>query len=591
MHRLRSITIRNLKSIKDETFPLDDFTPLIGYNNAGKTNILLGIKWLLHPHRLDSNSFNSQDRAVEVFGTFSGLSKRLLEQLPAEEGEALGAFVNNNEVHLLRRQQDPNDGLNQIELCIRNQYFQDPAQEWIPIPTAAMWGIYRLFPKPIYINSLDNPFDEDLRNPTLTVVGKLIGEIIKPLEQRYHVQLSTTLKKLNSIFSADGWDRAPELLEFDSQCNANLEPLFPSMRVKLHVPSPKLSEIFKTGTLHVFESDEANPADVSTMGTGARRTIQMALIRQLAEVRKANIHHHSRRLLLIDSPELYLHPQAVELVRVSLKKLSKEGYQVIFATHSAQMVTSEDVGTSLLIRKTPGRGTFKRQRIEDAIKQVITDAPSQLQMLFSLSNSNELLFADNVLLTEGKTELRILPHIFEMVTNESFALIKCALIRQGGVSNTKKSIQVLSAMDLPTRAIVDLDYAFTSAVGHHFLKKKDPDLHILQEILAEFAKQKDIRLINGLPVNRNSAMPAAQAYAQLASNSEARPYIHNLHRKLLKHNIWLWTRGAIEEHLGIQGKNEQAWSEFITRVRTEDIKNVIPDYRGVVKLCEWIKKR
>ena len=40
---LESIRITNLRSIRSETFPLSDFTALVGGNNTGKTSILLGL--------------------------------------------------------------------------------------------------------------------------------------------------------------------------------------------------------------------------------------------------------------------------------------------------------------------------------------------------------------------------------------------------------------------------------------------------------------------------------------------------------------------------------------------------------------------
>ena len=285
-------------------------------------------------------------------------------------------------------------------------------------------------------------------------------------------------------------------------------------------------------------------------------------------------------MLLIDSPELYLHPQAVELVRVALKNLSNEGYQVVFATHSAQMVTSEDVSTSLLIRKNKDRGTFMRKRMEDAVRQVIQDAPSQLQMLFSLSNSNELLFADYVLLTEGKTEWRVLPALFERITGQSFALIKCALVRQGGVSNTRKSMQVLEAMDMPARSIVDLDYAFTTATRDGFLEANDPDIKMCRNLFRELAFHNHLRLVNGLPVNKHSNITAAKAEAE-------RP-IRSIHAKLRSQGIWVWTKGAIEEHLGLDGKNENVWNNFIERSKSQNFTRTLPDYESIEELCRWI---
>lgn len=591
MHRLKTITINNLKSIKSENFPLSDFTPLIGYNNAGKTNILLGIKWLLKAHRLNDSAFNNVEMPVEVYGTFSGLNSKLFNKLDQEESNTLEAFIENGEVSVLRKQLSPNDPLDAIQFLIKDPRASNPEEQWINIPPSALKAIYHLFPKPIYVNSTDITFENDIKDFKLTTVGKLIGEIIKPVERKYSEQLISTIKKLEDIFDVDSKNRAPELNDFDIMANKNLEPLFPSMKVKLHVKTPQLSDIFKSGTLLAYESEDDIPCDVNNIGDGARRTIEMALVRQLSEVREKGVNDQSCRLLLIDSPELYLHPQAVELIRVSLKKLAAEGYQIIFATHSAQMVTSDEVGTSLLIRKTPNRGTFKRQRIEDAIKQVLSDSQSQLQMLFSLSNSNELLFAENVLLTEGKTELRILPHIFERITGKSFALIKCALIRQGGVSNTKKSMTVLDAMDLPSKAIVDLDFLFTTAIGHKLVKKKDRDLQILMDYLHEFAKVHKIRLVNGLPVNRSSSMSAATAYAKFAKLPQVKPHIRILHDRLLKHNIWLWTDGAIEEHLGLNGKNEATWAKFIADLKSKKLNEVVPDPIGVTKLCEWIANK
>ena len=56
--RLSEITISNLRSIQRQTFPLSGITALIGYNNAGKTHILMGIRWLLSKFSLDISFFD-----------------------------------------------------------------------------------------------------------------------------------------------------------------------------------------------------------------------------------------------------------------------------------------------------------------------------------------------------------------------------------------------------------------------------------------------------------------------------------------------------------------------------------------------------
>ena len=578
--RLSRITISNLRSIQRETFPLSDFTALIGYNNAGKTNILMGIRWLLAHFSLDISYFDDPNHPVEAEGIFEGITEQILNRLGDEKAAELMPYLSGTTLRVKKVQRIPGELPGNIEFwAFSPTNGKRKGKDWVRVNDNFITAFNRIFPESIAIWDFEG-------NNAYT---KLMHEIFKPLERKFGGELSQVIEQFTELLAPGSDKRADEIQAFDKEVNAALRPLFPSVKVELDIPVPTLETFLKSATIKVVDEDDGFERDISRMGAGSQRAIQMALIRYLAEIKKHhNNHYLSRKLLLIDSPELFLHPQAVELVRVALKNLSNEGYQVIFATHSAQMVTSEDVSTSLLIRKNKQRGTFMRKRMEDAVRQVVKDAPSQLQMLFSLSNSNELLFADYVLLTEGKTEWRVLPALFERITGQSFALIKCALVRQGGVSNTRKSMQVLSAMDIPVRAIVDLDYAFTTATRDGFLDANDPDITECRNLFRELACHNHLRLVNGLPVNKHSNISASMAYAMMAAMPEAERPIRNIHEKLCDQGIWVWTRGAIEEHLGLNGKNEMVWRNFIERSRSKNFIQTLPDYDGITALCQWI---
>ena len=578
--RLSRITISNLRSIQRETFPLSDFTALIGYNNAGKTNILMGIRWLLAHFSLDISYFDDPNHPVEAEGIFEGITEQILNRLGDEKAAELLPYLSGTTLRVKKVQRIPGELPGNIEFwAFSPTNGKRKGKDLVRVNDNFIAAFNRIFPESIAIWDFEG-------NQAYT---KLLHEIFKPLERKFGGELSQVIEQFTELLAPGSDKRADEIQAFDKEVNAALRPLFPSVKVELDIPVPTLETFLKSATIKVVDEDDGFERDISRMGAGSQRAIQMALVRYLAEIKKHhNNHYLSRKLLLIDSPELFLHPQAVELVRVALKNLSNEGYQVIFATHSAQMVTSEDVSTSLLIRKNRERGTFMRKRMEDAVRQVVKDAPSQLQMLFSLSNSNELLFADYVLLTEGKTEWRVLPALFERITGQSFALIKCALVRQGGVSNTRKSMQVLSAMDIPVRAIVDLDYAFTTATRDGFLSANDPDITECRNLFRELACHNHLRLVNGLPVNKHSNISASMAYAMMASMPEAERPIKNIHEKLCEQGIWVWTRGAIEEHLGLNGKNEMVWRNFIERSKSKNFVQTLPDYDGITALCQWI---
>lgn len=88
----------------------------------------------------------------------------------------------------------------------------------------------------------------------------------------------------------------------------------------------------------------------------------------------------------------------MEQVRASLKRLSQAGYQVVFSTHSPQMIPAEDIKHTLLIQKNV-QGTYARQTLKEAVEQVAEDNASQYQLLFSLENANQILFSETVVLS------------------------------------------------------------------------------------------------------------------------------------------------------------------------------------------------
>src|SRR5690606_40148561 len=91
-HILSEITIRNFKSIRNETFELSAFTPLVGYNNAGKSNMLEAIKWLLRRTALADSSFYDTTQPVEIEGVITGITTEILDQLPENQRTAIQPF-------------------------------------------------------------------------------------------------------------------------------------------------------------------------------------------------------------------------------------------------------------------------------------------------------------------------------------------------------------------------------------------------------------------------------------------------------------------------------------------------------------------
>lgn len=586
-HLLSEISVRNFKSIQNETFELFAFTPLVGYNNAGKSNILESIKWLLRKTSLSDTDFNDVALAVEMEGKISGITSDILDQLPANHQTAITPFLISESLFIKRVQSTPNAGVGNIRLYVKDPANFGTADEWRINPTGLDQAIQALFPEPIHIGAMENSEEDVSKSKTTTTIGKLLAEIIGPIQTTYSTQVQTALDGIRELLDADGTSRASELNAFDTAVNSKVESFFPGVNIKIHVPTPELKEVFSKGTIKVFENLNPSGKDVSALGHGAQRSIQMALVRHLADIKRVAGGTSSNTILLIDEPELYLHPQAIEVLRDALKILCTQGYQVIFSTHSPFMITSKDVENTILIRKNDTLGTHKRNSLKSAIPSVVTTAPSQLELIFSLSHSSNILFSERVILAEGTTENRLMPSIIQKVTSRTIGLHKTALVSMGGSGNTRKAMLVLATMDIPTKAIVDLDFVLKQGERDGFLASGDTDVAAIKAHLASIAPNHSINLNAGWPTN--SSMSAADAFRLLASESAIQANLTSLKTKMKAVGIYVWTKGTIEDHLGGIPKNESGWASFNARLETEELEVILPnDHTEITDLVTWL---
>lgn len=586
-HYISTIKIKNFKSCKDSFLELSPYTPLVGYNNAGKSNVLSAIQWLICRYNLENTDFNNIDIPVEIEAEICGITTQLLASLNAKHVASLTDYIDQEKIYILRVQERPKD-TRSIKLKVwnfkENQYKDNPAG----IDNA----IKDIFPDPIRVGAMENAEEDASKAKTTTTIGKLLNELIQPLTSVYENDLNIHIDQISSQISCNGENRFSELDILDNNINHKINDLFPGISIKLHFETPTLEEILKKGTIQVYEDQKTN-RNMNAYGHGAQRSIQIALIQQLAEIQRTKKDGKNTTLLLIDEPELYLHPFAIEQIKEALKLLSRNGYQVLFSTHSAQMIGAEDAPNTLLIRKSKFNGTYSRNRLKDSIQNLVDDSKHQEQHLFTLSHSSQILFSESALIAEGKTELRLLPKIIHKLHGRTLGQEKIALIPLGGVDNTKKTLSILKSMDIPCKAIVDLDFVFKGAINQQYISNIHPDIVAIKGIFTTLASTHNFCLDQAGFPKKGGSLNASQAYEVLAKEPSANIHIQNLHEIFKKQGIWVWTKGAIEPHLNIAStkKDEATWSHFNTQIDQLGITYLESlDYENLKKLAEWIVK-
>lgn len=582
-HKITNLKILNFRSCKNIEIELSDFTPIVGYNNAGKSNVLSAIEWLLKDRLLQTSDYNDITQEIVIEGKIVGVTQAILNNLQQNHRTKITPYVQNEEIFIKRIQ--PVGATSKTDTIFK--IFNPTSIIYDSNPTGIDNAIKALFPEPIRIGAMENAADDAAKAKNTSTIGKILSHLCNTIAQQHTVTVTQHIDAINSLISHDGNSRINEFGNIDSAINIKIHSLFPGINLKLHFETPVLTDLLRSGTIKVSESPNLPSTDFTTYGHGAQRAIQMALIQHLADI-TSNISSGSTTLLLIDEPELYLHPSAIEHVRIALEKLSTTRYQIICTTHSAQMINSESAPKAVLIRKNVQNGTYCQARLKDAVEQIINNAQHQAEHLFSLTQSTKILFADMVILAEGKTEKSLLPFLFEEINGYTLTSKNKALISTDSVDNIANTMKILNAMALPNKAIVDLDFGFRGAISNGYINANDADITALKAILAQMSTQGLCSLdADGLP-KKSRVISAAGAFALMANQPGAQVYIDSLHQKLLQHNIWIWKGGAIEEPLGLTGKKPHHWAAYKTSVKNNTFTNSCPDPATITNLVQWL---
>lgn len=598
MHQLSEIRIQNFRSCRNVELTLGDCTPIVGYNNAGKSNLLDALAWFVAPAPLRDTDFHDIEKPVMVEGTLAGLDGDHLDALADRHRTKIEPYIEEGRLHVRRTQPYPGAKKSDIGIEVRDPAMAHDAEDaWKPNPSGIDNALKALFPEPITIGAMEDAAEDATRAKNTSTIGKLLAQFTGPAEAAHGDDLQAALAPLVEKLTATGAERAEELCRFDREATEALIPFFPGIQLHLDIPVPTVRDMFGKGTVRISEEGRDGVRDFTALGHGAQRSIQMALIRYLSEVRAGEAPAPQRRLLLVEEPELFLHPQAIEKVRGALEALSCSGYQVVFATHSPIMVERATAADTRIVRKAPANGETRIMPTAlQALEKRVQDNDKRLHTLFALENANHWLFSDRILVAEGATERYLLPAIYKALTGCQPEDDGLGIIGLGGAGSIPDSLAVFRELGIEARALVDLDFAANQAVQHGLITEDDTHL---QECLGQIGSMADEDPTitiggNGRPRSKtdNAAgnKKPATVFREWAARPEAKAVAQALHHKLRPHGTWLWPGGDIEFHLGLTGskKNLTTWAPYRDRLLKQPCREVIEDMDTVTAFVQWL---
>src|SRR6185312_7182994 len=148
--------------------------------------------------------------------------------------------------------------------------------------------------------------------------------------------------------------------------------------------------------LDLVIKDHGFSLSATEVGEGFQNAIVLAILRAFEETKRQGA------ILLIEEPEMFLHPQMQRSLYKTLRKIG-ETNQVIYTTHSPHFVSVPDYEHVALVRKGPDGTTAHRSGLPQ-------DAKRREKLIKELDpERNELFFATRLLLVEGDTEKLAIP--------------------------------------------------------------------------------------------------------------------------------------------------------------------------------------
>lgn len=440
---LKSIRVKNFRSVKDETLNCDKLTALVGANGSGKSSFLHAIELFQSKSiKINEEDYYRKDttKDITIAVTF--------RNLPESAKDLFAKYIQNDEL-TVERVIKWNDGRSVPTFhgsTLQNSDFVDifkenatnaqekynklkKSENYKEFPTYSSHTKTKEFLKKWETENPDKC--ERLRDDGqffgfTGVAGGFLGRFVKFLhipavrdaandaqegkssvltelmdlvarkrlaEKKEIAEFQESMKKrYDEVMDIS---KLKELRELETDMTHTLQSFVPDASIEL-TWSLKHPEI-KLPEAEVKLVEDGYPSTVARTGHGLQRAFIMTMLQHLSAAQTGNTEGTKQSsdesptlVLVIEEPELYQHPSRQRHLADVLLSLSEGGIpgvsastQIIYSTHSPHFVSIDRIDQIRLLRKTtPSAGMSKATKISSTGLQEVA---SELSSLVGLS--------------------------------------------------------------------------------------------------------------------------------------------------------------------------------------------------------------
>jgi putative ATP-dependent endonuclease of OLD family len=224
----------------------------------------------------------------------------------------------------------------------------------------------------------------------------------------------------------------------------------PINELNLEVSVPDLEDILTNVDVSV---DDGVDTDIRNMGSGLHTSFILACLWQLSEQDEDD----QDVIFGLEEPENDLHPHAQRQLYDTLDDLAQQDYQVFMSTHSAFLVSVDDLFDTVRIEKQGNESQVHAVDESQFAEEDIESIRSKIT-----PDNNEIFFSRAVLLCEGQSEWQTIPVLNSMLHETedevyAFDRLGISLIEVNGKPGFKNFLKVANMYNIPSIVLIDND--------------------------------------------------------------------------------------------------------------------------------------
>jgi putative ATP-dependent endonuclease of the OLD family len=409
--RLHKLIIRNFRAIGNSPveIELDEIVVLVGPNNAGKSSILRAYEVVMKQ--------GSNEGKLQIEDFPNGIVNQ--DALPEIELQTI-IFDNAPGARWIQQTADG-------ELLIREQWkwnspsvspqrrgFDVTKGDWddqVPWGAPAVANSRRPLPHRIEAFTSPDTQAKEIADLLMSILKEKLKSVKSggdDQEKSDYEHLIDNIVKLQKTVVESAKD---EIEKIEAEISTLLEKVFPKHQIKLDAkPETDVEKSFtpfKASPDLLMGPNDGYLSKVSQQGSGARRTLLWTALRYLADSQSAADGSSRPHVLLLDEPEICLHPSAIREARQVLYDLPKSNnWQVMITTHAPIFIDlSKDNTTVVRVERRSDNSIYGTTLYRPSRSKLDEDDRANLKALNACDPYvNEFFFGANSIVVEGDTE-------------------------------------------------------------------------------------------------------------------------------------------------------------------------------------------